>query len=910
MKKQKHFSKLFFVLLTLLLVLPFSQNLNAGPFDSDDEGVKYDWNYHKVSFDRINFGSQDWPNIPTAAEINTAKEEKIAEFRKVTDSDMTIKYYYDGSGNAIPTGRSGEVLSSSFRDVSWSDVIAVHKPHQDNSDAVILFVSQQYKNAVHRFDAAPEFRADGYPELLFCIISYDKTAGKWVFPGARGYWGIVGSTEHNTKETLIRQFTDDLKSNGFAEGFSSGESPNSASPNATATDGTEAVSVTQIWNSPAPEGFEGIGSIPAPANFWQAITGVVIPGLIITIGGLLGGLGGVPSIPSPQPPPLSAEDAIREAAEREAAERQADWVRQREEDLRQVREQKSFINATAAGTSQAGFNIDEHNRQLADLTRRETELTNQISSAGGNTNYVAKDRGVIGVSAGYLEAIRIAQEYSRQQALAAARVKMEELERQRIDAERGYNRNVRDGFINNVLSDLKAIPGQLKDNAISGLKTIGTVVHDVGKAITSRENLGYAGQALVQTIKDIITHPIDSTTKVAGFYGEIGKGAARAGAHIVTHPIETIKAVAGIDNWERVIDPNVPITERLGRALVGAVDAIANIAGVKAIAGAAEGAVKSIGKALASPAEIRQVLKDAPVRRAVSRWEQIGDGKYSIVEDASIKLRGKDGKLAGSDTGRLGGMTEQSRRHAQLVADRYGVKLDVRSTTRYAHDPIAQGRAVPKAPHCKSKTINDLDVILGAKTDNRGLAGYFKPNPPPIGHSNYGNLLKRYNERLEEFKDQAEHLRDLEKQGKCYVKDGVVYDTPTGKPYTGDHDIFEIRDATSGKPLTRYQVDPNGNIIMNADGTPKLNPVREQVIKELQQPPFSAQHGAHMDWKYDHLNKNVPAGSPTGTKSDFAVSQGIDQGVTSKHSQEGGDALITFVGGSKEPVGSWFRGSR
>ena len=73
---------------------------------------------------------------------------------------------------------------------------------------------------------------------------------------------------------------------------------------------------------------------------------------------------------------------------------------------------------------------------------------------------------------------------------------------------------------------------------------------------------------------------------------------------------------------------------------------------------------------------------------------------------------------------------------------------------------------------------------------------------------------------------------------------------------------MEIRDARTGKPLPRYEVNHLGEIILNKDGSPKLNPVREQVIKELQQPPFNAQHGAHLDWKYDHLSREAPTTSP------------------------------------------------
>lgn len=133
----------------------------------------------------------------------------------------------------------------------------------------------------------------------------------------------------------------------------------------------------------------------------EAITGAIVPGLVIILGGLLSGVFGKPLPTSlPSSPTGNSEDTDRaasEAAAKAEAERQAAWVKQREEDLRQVREQKSFIAATAAGARQGGFDAGEHDRQMADLERRERELTRQIQNAGGDSSYVAKERETIKV---------------------------------------------------------------------------------------------------------------------------------------------------------------------------------------------------------------------------------------------------------------------------------------------------------------------------------------------------------------------------------------------------------------------------------------------------------------------------------------------------------------------------------
>ena len=333
----------------------------------------------------------------------------------------------------------------------------------------------------------------------------------------------------------------------------------------------------------------------------EAITGAIVPGLVIILGGLLSGVFGKPLPTSlPSSPTGNSEDTDRaasEAAAKAEAERQAAWVKQREEDLRQVREQKSFIAATTAGARQGGFDAGEHDRQMADLERRERELTRQIQNAGGDSSYVAKERETIKVGEGFNEANRLAQEFARQQAAAAARARLEELEKARQQAERDYNRNVRDGFIQNVKKDISDVPGQLKEAAKAGLRTIGTVVHDVGKVLTDKESWK---EAIGQTIKDLVTSPLRSARKVTGFYGEVARTASTAAVAVVvntvTHPVETIKAITGVDNWEKVIDPNVPITERLGRAIIGAIDAAVSIPGGALKAAKAADAAVDIAK--------------------------------------------------------------------------------------------------------------------------------------------------------------------------------------------------------------------------------------------------------------------------------------------------------------------------
>lgn len=883
-----------------------------------------DWNHLKAEFHRqhdrspTTYNNSSWPREPTNAEIEAAAQSLVS--------------YFTHPGERPAFGLwTGEFLNPmrmlarySVLDMENNRILKYHDPSGRYPAMVLLVSSARTRVAMDEGDSYEPF---GAPYLIAFVLGFDESKGGWTFcynggPHCNGTnvgggnHFMIGSLASADEDTLMAQFTDDMTAHGYVLGLAgSASSPDEEAAGA-AVGGVVAISPS--WTQP-PAGFDGIGDVPGPRSAAEAAAGVAVSAAVIIFVNTLAGLprGNAP-VPGPEPVP-------RPPPSREEIERRARWLKDREEDLRETRERKSVLTASAAGARQAGMSTAEHDRQLADLAKIERQLVRDIGSAGGDSSYEAKVRDTVQVGAGFVEANKIAREFDRQQALAAARAKMEQLERARAQTASDYWKDVRDGFWQNTVKDVDAIPGQLKEAAKAGLRTIGETVHDAGKALADPRNWHDAAKAAMDTVRDLIRHPIDSAGKVGEFYGTVGKAAAKAAHHAATHPIETIKSLAGVDNWEKAFDPNVPVTERMARVLGGIIDMASTLAGVKeaAVAGKAAlgAAIEQAGKTnisvLAGRAERNVAGKMLASERAAARAEQIGAGRYTITEAPGVKVRGSDGKLAGSRDGLVGGMTEEARRHGQLVADRYGVKLDIRPTNAASHDLIQSGQAVPKAPHCKSKTINEIDPLLGANHTDIGKAGYFKPKLPDVGTlrkldpQTRAKVFERYKERYSEYKDQAEHIEELVHNGKVTVRDGVVFDGPTGKPYTGDHDIFDIRDATTGEPLPRYKIGPDGNVLFNADGTPMLNPVREQIIKELQQPPFNAQHGAHMDWKYDHLDRTVPPGSPDGTKSEYDIMHGIDEKVRAGHSEgpkEGpkGKPLITLVGGKEEPEPSWF----
>lgn len=90
-----------------------------------------------------------------------------------------------------------------------------------------------------------------------------------------------------------------------------------------------------------------------------------------------------------------------------------------ENDLQREREYKSFLAANRAGLVSAGRDTTEMDRQLSNSIRRERELSDQISRAGGDTSYQAMHRDTIAVNPDFLDVNRHAADQAQRDALAA-----------------------------------------------------------------------------------------------------------------------------------------------------------------------------------------------------------------------------------------------------------------------------------------------------------------------------------------------------------------------------------------------------------------------------------------------------------------------------------------------------------
>jgi uncharacterized protein YukE len=238
----------------------------------------------------------------------------------------------------------------------------------------------------------------------------------------------------------------------------------------------------------------------------------------------------------------------------------------------------------------------------------------------------------------------------------------------------------------------------------------------------------------------------------------------------------------------------------------------------------------------------------------------------ALDDEVAAQIRAVAGRLAslvpgvvptGAPTGltpeqieREYGILVRNQKLFQDVADDLDLVIDVRPTNKQSVAWLHLG-GQPKPPAIKAKTINDLDVQLGADERFRGAVGFFQPRLPPQGSmsdEDYAPLVARYRQRTEEQLEHGAKMRDLATHavgdGRFEVHGGVVYGYDSRgimRPVTGDHDMFDIR---------------------RPDGT-RLSPTEyTRVVGDMTYMDMGVQHGAHMYWQpeteWDRINVYEP----------------------------------------------------
>ncbi|WP_435811452.1 hypothetical protein [Streptomyces rubiginosohelvolus] len=206
-----------------------------------------------------------------------------------------------------------------------------------------------------------------------------------------------------------------------------------------------------------------------------------------------------------------------------------------------------------------------------------------------------------------------------------------------------------------------------------------------------------------------------------------------------------------------------------------------------------------------------------------------------------------------------------------LARDR-NVVVDVRPTNPSAPKWLDAG-AMPKPQDIKAKTVNEVDVLLGADAGTIGLVGYFQPVLPDQGsvpHGAWDRVLSRFNQRSTEFRELAGKMAQYEAEGRFVVQDGVVHgvdDAGDRRPITGDHDVFDVS---------------------SPDGSRLPHPDHDALIDEMRAKDMAVVHGAHMFW-------NPPT----------AFDKSVFDKIVSSHQGPSGEPLLRFTPNSDHAVLTW-----
>lgn len=400
-------------------------------------------------------------------------------------------------------------------------------------------------------------------------------------------------------------------------------------------------------------------------------------------------------------------------------------------------------------------------------------------------------------------------------------------------------------YAEGVNRDLDALPGDLgrltldaareiRDTTGALITAAGDTAADIYREVTDVDNYKAVGTAAVDTARQLILHPVDASVQVGDTVKSAGKGALKAvgtvgnvAVAIASNPIGFVESVVGIDNWKKVLDPNVPIGERVARALYGAVDASLNFAsggtkvavegmeagmdGVRVIKGAesatdaakaAKGAETVTDAAKAAKgaetatdtAKITAKLED-PAR--VQAWEagrvagqqkadklaealkngDAGDIKKALVECQKDK-HAIQALNKGDDSVKLA-YNEQMKR---LITDDVDKVMKEKIAQRYGVDPKDVEIVKPTNPTAKPKVGNDLDFTVKVKA---------KPGEIVADPNNPGKFIK--------VEPGDVVTKDVPVKDAQEIYNRELYSQVTGEPIPTDPEKFKAFQTEADK---------------------------------------------------------------------------------------------------------------
>lgn len=364
------------------------------------------------------------------------------------------------------------------------------------------------------------------------------------------------------------------------------------------------------------------------------------------------------------------------------------------------------------------------------------------------------------------------------------------------------------GLIVGAIESIKDFFVGIFDLVWNAIRTLGGSLVDAAKAIwglvTDSRKRGAALDALAQELEDLVGDKVSFLRKAYNWGRIVGYLTMEVvSAILLGGAIEAAKA------------------SRWGARVAKFAQAVSDLAPIKKIStGAKAIAESSVGRRIAELA--------APAGKVAKKAGAVVDAVTGAPGRAVLKTAEFLGERAVALGSRYGWSAERLTAAAQIM-EKYGVKLYLRKSSKYAPMRMAEG-AIAKPAVIKANTLNDLDLLIssGFTEKELGLVAHFKPlprkewrRPPGLSDEDWAGKLpeleKQAAKRAKSFDKLDREMQRLAKpvkhgSGESYtVEGGLVKQVEEGadgerivRPLTSDIDVFAGAKLDGSKLGTSY----------------------------------------------------------------------------------------------------------
>jgi hypothetical protein len=215
-------------------------------------------------------------------------------------------------------------------------------------------------------------------------------------------------------------------------------------------------------------------------------------------------------------------------------------------------------------------------------------------------------------------------------------------------------------------------------------------------------------------------------------------------------------------------------------------------------------------------------------REAVNLYMLAKSGKEGAAKAYSLMKLVKARRL-----GLMKGMSVDTALKVREIAMREDLTIRFRMVDKPVIRLLQEGHPA-KPAMLKMKTIKEIDTYLGASKRDIGKVGFYEPELPSnllkMSEAEAAAVMKRYNQRLAEYNQYKGEVQSMVERGVIEQQGKVIVDPVTGKAFTGDYDLFDIRRGGKEGPGV------------------ELEALKDEIRQTLEEKPVSVQHGAHLDW--------------------------------------------------------------